>query len=65
MTNYNNFCFTTKKVLKNKTPIKRNNNKNKLFERKNNTLEIPLNNKNNKKEKKRIYLKLVNNLYRI
>ena len=53
MTNYNNFCFTTKKVLKNKTPIKRNNNKNKLFERKNNTLEIPLNNKNNKKEKKK------------
>ena len=34
MTNYNNFCFTTKKVLKNKTPIKRNNNKNKLLEKK-------------------------------
>ena len=52
MTNYNNFCFTTKKVFKNKTPIKRNNNKNKLLERKNNTLEIPLYNKNNNKEKR-------------
>lgn len=45
VTNYNNYCLIAKKCPKNKSPIRRNNNNLSKFEKKNKTLDIPLNNK--------------------
>ena len=60
VTNYNNYCLKSKKFPKNKSPIRRNNNNLSRFEKKNNTLDIPINykkfiskntKKNNNKDK--------------
>ena len=43
VTNYNNYCLKAKKCPKNKSPIRRNNNNLSKLEKKNKTLDIPVN----------------------
>ena len=60
LTKYNNYCIKAKKCPKNKSPIRRNNNNQNKYEKKNKTLDNPLNykkfiskngNKNDNKDK--------------